>query len=539
MVKLVDSGSSFGIFLGSYSCGDQASFSAKMSRVCVIGLFGLSALSLSANATSWAALPMRVLRSLIEADAVFNGPTVSTYFGTPPQEVNLTVDLAADWLAAYAYDCILCSGGTSFNPLLSSSFQSLNSVWTNSIPGFSGTDVMDWVSFGGILNAPDRQFALIESGANYTLQATIQNGHLGAFVNPSNDTSSSAHIFSQLYQSSQLLNPVVGFRFDPSNPKITIGALDPADYDGDLNWVEINAPSASFDSLNTFSIDGLKGYNGSFIPVGNSLTANLDSLANTIAIPNVSTYISSPGFMGPINPAISNGILAYPCNVTTPYVALSATINGVDYQIESTGSLLRPYTSFSPAEGYCSVGIVNKSDTLLPPSVTLGLPFLRSVYLAYRFPTDSCPGYYGFAFPAGANRTSSQISQTPTSTPTKSAQCLVFTTPTSTPSPSTEVTAQQKLLSSDKYNVYGGEDEAVYLLGVDDLSQMDFLAPVSAAPAPTSTASSNSTKDPMIVPQPTQSSGKYDVFGMPQHELVTLVGVDDLPQMVWNTTELK
>jgi hypothetical protein len=121
------------------------------------------------------------------------------------------------------------------------------------------------------------QLALIESGANYTLQATIQNGHLGAFVNPSNDTSSSAHIFSQLYQSGQLLNPVIGFRFDPSNPKITIGALDPADYDGNLNWVEINTPDASFDSPNTFGIDGLKGYNSSFIPVGNSLTANLDS----------------------------------------------------------------------------------------------------------------------------------------------------------------------------------------------------------------------------------------------------------------------
>ncbi|KAG1740332.1 aspartic peptidase domain-containing protein, partial [Suillus lakei] len=511
---------------------------AKMSRFCVICLFGLSTLSLLANASSWVTLPMRVLRSLVEADVVFNGPTVSTYFGTPPQVVNLTVDLAADWLAAYAYDCILCSGGTSFNSLLSSSFQSLNSTWMNSIPGFSGTEVMDWVSFGGILNAPDRPFALIESGANYTLQAKIQNGHLGAFVNPSNDTSSSAHIFSQLYQSGQLLNPVVGFRFDPSNPKITIGALDPTDYDGNLNWVEINTPSASFDSLNTFSIDGLKGYNGSFIPVGNSLTANLDSLANTIAIPNVSTYISSPGFMGPINSVFSDGVLAYPCNVTTPYVALSATINGIDYQIESTGSLLRPYTGFVPGEGYCSVGIVNKSDTLLPP-VSLGLPFLRSVYLAYRFPTDGCPGYYGFAFPAGANRTGSQISQTPTSTPTKSSQCLVFTTPTSTPSPSAEVTAQQKLLSSDKYSVYGGTDEAVYLVGVDDLSQMDFLAPVSAAPAPTLTASSsNSTKVPMFVPQPTQSSGTYDVFGIPHHGLVTLVGVDDLPQMVWNTTEV-
>jgi hypothetical protein len=121
------------------------------------------------------------------------------------------------------------------------------------------------------------EIVLIESGANYSMRATIQNGHLGAFVNPSNDTSSSAHVFSHLYQSGQLLNPVVGFRFDPLNPKITIGALDPADYDGNLNWVEINAPDASFDSLNTFGIDGLKGYNGSFIPIGNNLIANLDS----------------------------------------------------------------------------------------------------------------------------------------------------------------------------------------------------------------------------------------------------------------------
>lgn len=66
---------------------------------------------------------MQVLRSLGEANAVFNGATVPTYLGTPPQGVKLTVDLAADWLAAYAYDCVLCSGGTSFNPLLSTSFQ--------------------------------------------------------------------------------------------------------------------------------------------------------------------------------------------------------------------------------------------------------------------------------------------------------------------------------------------------------------------------------------------------------------------------------
>lgn len=126
---------------------------------------------------AWAALPIQVLPSLFETDAVFNGATVLTYLGTPPQGVRLTLDLAAEWLAAYAYDCVLCSGGTSFNPLLSTSFQaspilfiysefsvsrfkkqSLNLTWPNSIPGFSGAEATDLFSFGGILNAPDRQF---------------------------------------------------------------------------------------------------------------------------------------------------------------------------------------------------------------------------------------------------------------------------------------------------------------------------------------------------------------------------------------------
>ncbi|KAG1766814.1 hypothetical protein EDD22DRAFT_877447 [Suillus occidentalis] len=47
---------------------------------------------------------------------------------------------------------------------------------------------------------------------------------------------------------------------------------------------------------------------------------------------------------------------------------------------------------------------------------------------------------------------------------------------------------------------------------------------------------SSSTEVPMFAPQSTQSSGMCGVFDTPQHELVTLVGVDDLPQMVWYAT---
>ena len=100
-------------------------------------------------------------------------------------------------------------------------------------------------------------------------------------------------------------------------------------------------------------------------------------------------------------------------------------------------------------------------------------------------------------------------------------------------------TAQQKLLSPDTYNVYGAADEAVHLIGVDDLSQMGFLAAVGAGPAPTSTAASSSTTTPNPAPQPSQSSGSYGVFGMPQLGLVELAGVNDLPRMIWNTSAIE
>jgi len=229
--------------------------------------------------------------------------------------------------------------------------------------------------------------------------------------------------------------------------------------------------------LNTFPFDGVKGYDNQFVPYSGSLTAALDSFFLSIALPDVDLYFNNSNSTGPVPQPIDlvNGtsVVEYNCNSSShtlppqsPYVALTATINGVDYPIDSTGNLLRPQSPASSL-GFCPVGITNRSDTL-QPSVVLGLPFLRSVYVAYRFPTDGCPGYYGFAFPSGANRTHEQISQTPKATPTKSAQCLALATPTSTPTANV-VLAQEALAGKSTYEVYGGQGGQIRLVGVDDL----------------------------------------------------------------------
>ena len=59
-------------------------------------------------------------------------------------------------------------------------------------------------------------------------------------------------------------------KFNPENPKLTIGALDPADYEGEINWVQLETPDPSLYLLNVFKIDGFKGYDGSLFNVGSS-----------------------------------------------------------------------------------------------------------------------------------------------------------------------------------------------------------------------------------------------------------------------------
>ncbi|KAF8550572.1 acid protease [Imleria badia] len=415
---------------------------------------------------SWVSLPVNVPVNM--SDTVFNSPLVPTLYGTPPQLINTTLDLNTAKMAVYSSSCVLCSGNTSFDPTLSTTFQALNYPWPYNTAAYFGNMSSDTMSFGGIISLPQTEFGLIETGGDSSLGYLLYNGRLGIFPDPVNATAASEHFLSQLYASNQLLNPVIGMRLDPLNPKITIGALDENDYQGNLNWVPIFTPNDSWSIRNIFTVDGLKGYNGSFLPNSTATYGTMDSVFVSVTMPELTTYLAETGYAGPINHTTQpdSGVLAYVCNSSEyTYVALTATINGVDYPMDSTGNLLRS-TSPLTEWGTCSVGLEEWNASA--PVINLGLPFLRSVYLAYRFPTDSCPGFYGFAFPSGnINRTSSQIAQTPSSTPTQSSQCLVFASPTATPTPSFE-TVQEMRMSTQKYHVWG-EQMMVSLFGESGL----------------------------------------------------------------------
>jgi len=77
--------------------------------------------SLISSQTAWVSLPIKVPMNM--ADNVFNNPLVPTLYGTPPQLINATLDLNTAKVVVYSSSCVLCSGNTSFDPTLSTTFQ--------------------------------------------------------------------------------------------------------------------------------------------------------------------------------------------------------------------------------------------------------------------------------------------------------------------------------------------------------------------------------------------------------------------------------
>jgi hypothetical protein len=105
----------------------------------------------------------------------------------------------------------------------------------------------------------------------------ILDGHLGLFVDPTNETARDQHILTLLHNSGQLLNPVVGLRLGntPDTSRISIGALDPNDFEGTINWVSAETPDPSWGAPVAIQVDGFRGFNGSLLPYPNPLLTYL------------------------------------------------------------------------------------------------------------------------------------------------------------------------------------------------------------------------------------------------------------------------
>lgn len=86
-----------------------------------------------------------------------------------------------------------------------------------------------------------------------------------------NETRREQSLLVRLDEQGQLLNPVWGLRLGGENPRLTIGALDPEEYEGEINWVPTINDTAMV------QVDALKGYNGNTIPLDYPVSAWVDT----------------------------------------------------------------------------------------------------------------------------------------------------------------------------------------------------------------------------------------------------------------------
>ncbi|KAG8684001.1 hypothetical protein FRC08_013956 [Ceratobasidium sp. 394] len=374
----------------------------------------------------------------------------------------MLVDIGSQPVFALTPDCLFCPSDGMYDPTYSSSAKFSTSRVSYGDLSMAGTRGNETITLGGVLQDVDSPLVFINQMSTKFFPR-FSGGHLGMFV-PQNQTRRAQSVFARLDDQGQLLNPVWGLRLGGDKPQLTIGALDPDDYEGEINWV----PALNDQPI--IHVDALKGYQGNVVPANYPINATLDTLSKNIYLPELDVFMMNESLIGPqetinIYPP-DNMTFGVQCNGTKfPTVDFSVEINGVDYPVNQK-DLIRE-NSFRAAPGMCNVGIMESSSN----DYLLGVTFIRSVYLAYRFPTASCPvAYWGFATPKGVSLPTTK-NQKPKATPTDASTCLSFVIPTSTPTPT--IQAGSGVLPGSngaKYAVYGQPDQPqVELRGVADL----------------------------------------------------------------------
>ncbi|KAG7093193.1 hypothetical protein E1B28_006882 [Marasmius oreades] len=405
-------------------------------------------------AKNWVSLPIHAPPSLIISESFSHQADIA--IGTPPQNTSFQISIDDYLSAAVIPECDFCPSAWMYDPSYSSSFNiTPERVDSINLGGARGTET---VTLGGVLQDTNASIVFIDHMTSQVLNSRFIGGRLG--LSPTlNTTRRSKNLPLRLYEEGQLLNPVWGLRMGGSNPRLTIGALDPTEYQGEINWV----PELG-DSLE-IQVDAFRAYNQNVLPLQYPITASLSSQSKEIYLsPNIVYFFLNESLTGPLQEATlhEDGWFDILCNETSKF-EFSVDINGVNYPVRE---IIEESSPVINDLGFCRVAVGPS------PNFVLGIRFLRSVYIAYRFPTGDCPGYYGFAVPKGVI-SKTLTNQKPRTTPTDAARCLSFVTPTSTPIPTISVHEGPFQISKEKYKVYGQEeDQWVELRGVEDLPML-------------------------------------------------------------------
>ncbi|KAG8748101.1 hypothetical protein FRC10_008834 [Ceratobasidium sp. 414] len=254
----------------------------------------------------------------------------------------MLVDIGSQPLFALTPDCLFCPSDGMYDPSYSSSAKIATSQVSFGDLSLGGTRGNESVTLGGILQDPDSPLGFLsikclsisslgfqeasKPSSKPSNHAELCSGHLGMFV-PQNQTRRAQSVFARLDDQGQLLNPVWGLRLGGDKPQLTIGALDPNDYEGEINWV----PALGDQPI--IHVDALKGYQGNVVPASYPINATLDTLSKNIYLPELDVFMMNQSLVGP-----QETINIYPPNNVTFGVQCNGTkFPTVDFSVEING----------------------------------------------------------------------------------------------------------------------------------------------------------------------------------------------------------
>ncbi|KAJ6588478.1 aspartic peptidase domain-containing protein [Mycena capillaripes] len=319
-------------------------------------------------------------------DVTLGGP--GTYytpveFGTPGQTLNLTVATASSDVIVESTACLSTAGCATtglYDPSKSSS--AVNKSTSTTMIGYGSGNAVGYVFTDnlsmGVFSVSAASFLSITSLS--TLDLSPNSGLLGlAFAGAAEATT--VPFWQAIINNNEAVSPEMGFWLarqsagSAGGGGFTFGGVNQLYYSGDIEFLSLTGPAASFWTLNVSAVTVYGTSVG--VNSGTALSA-FDTATTVIAGPAADVqaiWAAVPG--ASVNPNQA-GTYQFPCSTN---VNITVSFGGKTWTIDPVDVNFGPVSSGS---SQCTGSIIEFAGSGTQPRWVFGTPFLRNVYTVFR-----------------------------------------------------------------------------------------------------------------------------------------------------------
>lgn len=293
--------------------------------------------------------------------------------GTPKKDFIVLFDTGSSNLWVPASNCTNCAGGhANFDPSASSTFQSNGTAFnirygTGSMKGFV---VHDQVYLGDLHE--DVDFAVATEEPGITFKAAKFDGILG-LAWPKISVDGIVPVMQKLISGGELDDPLFAFYLntdDSRKGELTIGAMDPAHYTGDVHWVKVESDTYWQVAMPGMTVNGQQ--------VTRVQNAIIDSGTSLIVGPK--NDVAKIAQMAGAQP-VQNGEYSIDCKATVPDIKVTLGDASESYDVTISGENLKIKVCLGKFFCQCIFGMAGMD--LPEPLWILGDVLMREYYTVF------------------------------------------------------------------------------------------------------------------------------------------------------------